>query len=263
MMTEQLIVGSTAMNYWFPEFNRTPKDLDIMVKGPTKLKKSDRVKTEYLHCPLIFDLVKETLMGLKIEFLHPRGLLLLKASSIFWRQDVIDKDLWDIHFLVKNGLRIEIEDFYKMYDFWTSLHGPNKRSDLTLSADEFFDNAINNEDVDHDYLHVLLCDPPAYQKILKDGCEVETCPNKFESLPHKEKLEIIQQEVMVMASERFKGLPYRAKYGRMLKKFLLSHCPLWSVPFMLENWAELSNCPFNFMELLNKKLASQGKKELP
>ncbi len=255
---KSIIIGSNAMKLWFSDFNREPKDIDIMydselIKGKFKVnlhlpKESTNKKIEYLQCDLV------SLLDDYNGFITPESLLTLKMSHIFWDIN-FDKHMWDIQFLIKKGVKYNNDIFLQLYQYWNTYHGRNKRSDLKMSAEDFFDNALKCPH-DHDYLHTLINITPTYTKVLRDGCEVEPDENKFNSFSHEDKINLVKEEIYVMAYERYYDMGYRHAYGKMLKKFLLSHAPLWEALFVIENWIELNNPKqiINFKEIINGKL---------
>ena len=241
-----VIIGSTAIKHYYPDFNREPKDLDIVTENVLQ---SDS-KTEYLRNDVLIQYLKDN--GLNQVYLSPDLLLTLKSSHIFWNIN-FDKHMYDIQFLLKKGNKINIDLFYKLYKHWNVVHGLNKRSNLDMSADKFFDNAVKCEH-NHDYLHTLLNPIPTYLKVLKAGAEIDVSETKFNTLNHKEKCDLVREEVMVMAYERMFSKDYRINYHRMLKKFLMNHAPMWEAIFIIENWIELHKPEINFINKINNQL---------
>lgn len=256
-----ILIGSKAIRHYFPEFPREPKDKDYIIyeyqkfdEFPEVNQPSDGTRIEYLKNKVISDRYK----GTGKDIIDLNDLCTLKASHLMWNINW-EKHNWDLQFLLKQGCKINHKLFYELYEFWNVYHSKNKRSDLKMSKEEFFTNAINYDEAEHDYLHTLINPVPTYTKVLKDGCEVELDETKFHNLSYDDKLEFVRQEVYVMSYERYKHLNYREAYGRMLKKFILSHCPIWALIFLLENYVTLHKAPYNFMEKINEGLMKTGK----
>lgn len=253
-----IIIGSTAIKFWYPDFKREPKDLDlILYKGeeiPKEfLEKYNKIET--LSNPILLQFCKNNLFQIS-PYLNPDILYTLKMSHMFWDINW-EKHMFDIQFLYKKGCRLKSDLFHDLYKFWNEYHGKNKRSDLKMSAEDFFDNAIVSN-IPHDDLHEILVQHeyftnfvPTYKQVLKDGCEVEVCENKFQNLNHDEKCNLVIEEVMIMAYERY-NMNYRFAYSKMLKKFIINHAPIWEAIFIIENYIELHKCPFDFIKFLNK-----------
>jgi hypothetical protein len=249
----KLIIGSSAIKYHFPHFRREPKDLDYAVDNETVDKSKEGSKIdgkiiEYLYNPIIFKYINED-----CEYANPSIILTLKMSHISWNVN-FKKHMFDIQFLLDNGVIYHKELYDELYNFWMNLKGREgkyRRSDLTISSDEFFDNGIES---DHDYLHLLLKDIPTYTKILKDGCEVEPSEYKFNLLSHNEKISVIEEEVMVMAYERFRDKQYRVAYEQMLEKYVTGHAPIWQLLFIIENYKILRIPSFNYYKKIESNL---------
>lgn len=252
-----ILIGSKRLKQLYPEFNREPKDEDWVV-GDNSLKGSKAV--EFLYNPVLIKYCEDN----NLKEVNGDILYTLKLShTVGWRleNNSWDKHVWDITFLKDQGCNIIWSLFYDLHKFWESIHGVNKRSDLDMSAEEFFDNALENGHK-HDYYHTLLNPIPTYLKVLEDGHEVLVSEKKFNNLSFEDKCNLVYEEVMCMSAERYKGLGYRFRYGRMLNKFILNHAPLWEAIFILENYKILSRAPYNFMEKINSQLREFGELEL-
>lgn len=251
-----MIIGSTAIRYHFPDFPREPKDVDV-IKG-SKFNDYFPIdfKREYLENPILLEYCKDE------DFLNKDSLYTLKISHVFWdlENGSWDKHIWDIQWLKQKGCKFIPDLFYQLYDYWNIVHGKNKRSDLDMEADEFFDNAVNFP-INHDYLHELLVrhpyfcgEPPTYKKILKDGAQVDVSEEKYNSLTELEKFNLVFEEVAVMSFERFNKLHYKKAFGRMLKKFIISHAPIWESVWIIQNHKELLiNIPFDYFTHLKQQ----------
>ena len=232
-----VLIGSQAIKHYFPDFPREPKDYDYIVKEVPKVQ---HINTEYLRNPVLEDY--------PLDILEPDYILTLKASHLFWDINW-DKHMFDTQFLLKKGCTINRRLFFQLYEHWNNYHGKNKRSNLSMSASDFFDNAVKCE-YDHDFLHTLINPQPTYIKVLKDGAEVELDEEKFNKLSHKEKCDLASEEIMVMGWERFNRLNYMSAYSRMMKKFIMGHAPMWLALFIIENYVELHKPKFNFYKLI-------------
>lgn len=235
------LIGSRAIRHFFPEFKREG-DWDYIVDVKPEWTPGC-VNVEYHLNPVFKDYEYRIMM--------PNDLYTLKIShAIGWDLNW-DKHVYDIQFLKSKGCQLNKELFDKLYAYWNTIHEPNKRSKLDMTAEDFFDNAVDCEH-NHDFLHTLLNPTPTYTKVLIG--EVEVGEEKFNLLTHSEKCALVQEEVCIMAAERYKGLGWKHRYGRMLKKFILNHAPIWEAIFILENFVELHSAPYNFMEEINSKL---------
>ena len=231
-----LIIGSTALKHWFPDFPRKPKDLDVIGE-----KFVSEEKIEFLKNPVLFNYCSYR------GFVKPNDLYTLKMShAVGWNINW-DKHVFDIQFLKRKGCTIDKELFILLYDYWNTLHGINKRSDLNMSSKDFFDNALKLEH-SHDFLHTLINKIPTFTKVLKG--EVEVCEDKFNSLSKDDKCNLVVEEVMIMAFERYKDLGFQQAYSIMLRKFIISHAPIWEAIFILENYIELHKPRFDYFKTI-------------
>ncbi len=244
-----MIIGSSAIKYYFPDFPRVPKDLDIVGKG------NSSKEVEYLDNPILLNYCND-------EYLRPDYIYTLKISHLFWNINW-EKHIWDVAWLKEKGCKFNKELFDLLYPYWNYVHGKNKRSDLKMSSDKFFDNAITFP-IPHDTIHEVLIkhewfknqDKPTYSKILCDGAEVEVSEDKWNLLTDWEKDNLVFEEVAVMSIEnRFpKEWYYKRKYSAMLKKFIISHAPIWEAIYIIENHKRLVNPFFNYEQFLNNNL---------
>lgn len=238
----QIIIGSIAIKHYFPDFPREPKDLDIAVSSIKGYRSTTNV--EYLENPILCKYSSA-------KYLEPNFLLTLKMSHLSWNINW-EKHMWDVQFLLDKGVKYVPELFDELYEFWNVFHGKNVRSDLKMTKDEFFDNAL--KEFDHDYLHTLINPVPTYLSMLADGQEVDICPKKFEVASEEDKKNLITEEVCSMAFERFNDKHYRVAYDLMMKKYIISHVPLFVFPYLIKNYRELHKPKYDFIKDIRSKL---------
>lgn len=235
---KKIIIGSSAIQHWYPDFNRTPKDLDYAVNEDVK---SGTPNIEYLYNPIIFKYLKP-------ESIYCNSLILLnlKISHLFWDINW-DKHMWDTQFLLKKGNYILPTVISEFREFWEEYLPKIHRSNLQMTKDEFFTNAVNKDVNEHDNLHAKLVDNPAYKKILKDGCDVELDEYKWELLSFDEKCDVVYEETSVMAFERYNPKMYwKRAFNRQLKDNIIKHFPFYIALFAIENYIQLSNPQLNY-----------------
>jgi hypothetical protein len=232
-----ILIGSHAIKHYFPDFPREPKDKDYIIYEYQYFNFTSTREMEYLKNKVISDLYLNT----KKDIIDINHLYTLKISHLFWDINW-SKHMFDVQFLKKKGCTLDKNLFFELYYFWNNYHIKNKRSDLKMSAEDFFDNSIKCE-YEHDYLHTILNPIPIYTKILKG--EVDVCENKFNNLSYEDKLNLVIEEVAVMSYERYRHLDYRIAYSKMLKKFIINHAPLWEALFIIDNYIALHKINFN------------------
>ena len=239
-----LIIGSTAIKNYFPDFNRTPKDLDYAVEDSTEFRNANGV--EYLSNPIILKHQKE-------GFLSPDLMLSLKISHLFHDINWY-KHIYDVQFLLSKGIKYNKELINELITFWNSTHKKIRKSNLMLTKKDFFDNAVNEDTEQHDFLHTLINPIPMYTLLLKDGAEVELDESKWHNMSNEDKRKVVFEETAVMSWERYKNNHWREAYKIQLKDNIIKHFPPYIAMFAIENYRTLETPSINYRELINKKL---------
>lgn len=242
----KVLIGSSAAIKLFEDWPRQAKDVDWAVNDK-EIKSGDK-SIEYLYNPVLINWIGN-------REINRDELYTLKVSHIFWKleNNSFEKHLYDIVWMSERGCKLIKPLFEELYQFWNEFHGKNKRSDLSMTSEEFFDNALDCPH-SHDWMHTLLNPSPTYLKVLKNGCEVEVCENKFNALSEQEKADLVWEEVALMSFERQFHKDYRTSYGRMLRKFLREHAPIWEAIWMLENWKLIYKPRFDYFKHLEQKI---------
>ena len=227
---QKTLIGSKALLHWYPDLGREPSDTDYAVSEEVIIK---TIGVEYLYNP-IFKQFNNSIAT-------PEQLLALKVSHLFWETNW-DKHMWDVQFLLTKGNKLNLELYRQFREFFEDFLPKVRRSALNQTKEEFFTNAVNEDVDEHDKLHLLLADVPAYTKILKDGCEVEVDFDKFENLSFEEKLDVVIEETCVMGTERYSGkIPWYKAYGIQLKQNIIKHFPEPIALFAIHNYKQLLN----------------------
>ena len=239
-----LVIGSTAIKNYFPDFNRTPKDLDYAVEDSTKFKNGNGI--EYLSNPIILKRQNE-------GYLKPNLMLSLKISHLFHDINWF-KHIYDVQFLLSKGIDYDKNLVNELIPFWNDTHKKIRRSNLGLNKEDFFDNAVNEDTDQHDYLHTLINPIPMYTLLLKDGAEVELDESKWDNLSYEGKCDVVFEETAVMAWERYKENHWREAFKIQLKDNIIKHFPSYIAMFAIENYRTLERPKFNYRELINSKL---------
>lgn len=239
---KNLIIGSTAIKHYYPDFPREPKDIDIIV-----LEKQKRDgETEYLQNPIILKYQKD-------GYLKPELMTSLKVSHLLWDINW-EKHMFDLQFLLYKGHNWDLNIVRELREYWHEVLPKVRRSKLEQSKEEFFTNNVNMDTNEHDYLHTLIAKIPAYTKILKDSCEVELDENKWNTLSFEEKCDVVQEEAYVMAYERWKHLNYRIGYKRQLVQNIQKHYPEFIAFFAIQNYIKLEKPKFNYLKKIENEL---------
>lgn len=239
-----LIIGSTAIKHYYPHFKRSPKDLDYVVEDRKKYKREEGV--EYLENPIILKHQKD-------GYLSPSLLTSLKVSHLLWDINW-EKHLFDLQFLLSEGNTWDLDLVRELRVYWESALPKVRRSKLEMTKEDFFTNGVNKDTNEHDYLHTLLVEIPAYTKILKDGCEVELDEDKWDALSFEEKSDVVFEESAVMDFERRPKLNFREGYRIQLKENIQKHFPEYISLWAIKNYIKLERPKFNYKIKIENEL---------
>jgi hypothetical protein len=242
-----ILIGSAAIRHHFPSFQREPKDIDyILRKGEVPSDSQGGVRIEYHRNEVIDECFpKDGEQVLPANMLYTLKVSHASGWDINW-----EKHMWDIQWMKARGCVLYTELFYRLREQWNVVCGANRRSDLGMSAEAFFTNAMANSRL-HDTLHTILNPSPVYLSVLKDGHEVDVSEEKFNKLSFNDKCALVREEVEIMAYERYRHMDFRAAYSQMLKKFIISHCPVWEAVFIIENHVLLHKPTRDYFQILD------------
>lgn len=240
-------IGSQAIKILFPDF-REPQDRDFLI--PSHMEKPGNfMGCEFYQIPAL------DYVALSGRNLNADELLTLKMSHLFWDINW-EKHIMDVTFLKSKGAKIIDHLFEELYQFWCDTHGTPRRADLSLTKDEFFDNAIMKYgELEHDDLHKIINPIPTYTKILIEPNGVEVSEEKYNLLTHQERLELVREECYVMAYERLSGRRWQSSYKWMVKQMVLKHAPWYEALFIINNYDELKKPVYNFKEKLDYEIS--------
>jgi hypothetical protein len=230
------LIGSHAMCYYFDDFTRAPKDLDYLAEEELLTK-----EVEYLVIPPLNKYLDCQVLPVDI-------LLTLKMSHLFWDINWA-KHMFDVQFLLGRGVLYKRKLLDELVEYWKSKGYHQKKSNLTLTSEEFFTNSLK---WNHDRLHELLNPNPRYKAILVGDGTVNISEEKFNSLSYEEQIATVQEEVYVMAFER-SNQDYRTSYIQMLNKFIIAHAPYWLGIWMIVNYLPLRQI-FNYRQFMQNKI---------
>lgn len=239
-----LLIGSKAIKHFYPDFSRTPHDTDYIVEDSSKHQKEKNV--EFLENPILFKMQSEGIINMDT-------LLSLKISHMFW-DNMWEKHLFDIQFLLKKGHKYDLDLVNEFRAHWNEVLPKVRRSMLAQSKEDFFNNAVNEDSDEHDYLHTLINEIPMYTLLLKEGSEVELDESNWHKMSFEQKCEVVREETYVMAWERYKDIDYRVAFKRQLKDNIIKHFPSYIAIFAIENYIKLERPAINYKNVINSKL---------
>lgn len=235
---KSLIVGSTAIKHWYPDFKREPKDLDLI--DPETAKSSKDV--ERLWIPEFQDLLD---INNDEKYCDPDILLTLKLSHLGW--DILwEKHVADVEFLFSKGCVPDQNLYNYLVKGWIKKHGKKWASLKGKDSNTFFEDAVRRK-YNHDSIHdaVAVYDKPLYESLLYEGV---SCSEKgFNLLSDQDKILLVKEEVWVTALERYIipadfNCSFTSAYQKSLKKLATTMSSGWFKWFILSNIHILRRC---------------------
>lgn len=208
--TQEIIIGTSALLYHGIKLRGDKaKDNDILFlgnRGERDKKENDDV-VEFHNEDLFNELLSNFSSFDKDSnkyYLNPVGVLTLKMShlgyDIFWNKHYIDC------FKLKNHFDISFDEdlLDKLISYWDENREEKRRLSLMKSSKSFFDDNVVKV-IHHDIIHEYVAHPnkPVYKENLKDGQEVQIDMNKFFAMPIERQVKQLQEEMHVIAIERW------------------------------------------------------------
>ena len=229
-MKHNLIFGSTALKYWYPDFNRTPNDLDYISKEGKSIKGVEYHWTEGFQ--YILDNNKDDIY-VDADFLYT-----IKMShacyDVRW-----EKTMYDIRFLKSKGCKVDEMLFKILLKDWELIHG-EKKIKLKGSPDQFFTEKVSRK-YNHDELHhkVMFYDRPMHERIRPDINDVKTSKKLWDTLSQEDKLKCALEESYVFAIERYFNLPPKIALSKAIKHLIVSSTKGYFNYFIIDNFFEM------------------------
>lgn len=215
---KQLIFGSTAIKFWFPQYTKIPKDLDYIIECIPKNKEPN---TEYYK-----NNATDYILSINTHDTYVDADLLytIKVSHLAWepKNGKWFKHVSDVIFLQKMGCKLNHEVYQMLYKEWEILHGSKSHISLNKATEMFFKDGVRRQ-YDHDWLHdyFKVSVVPAYTRALVSDNSPLMSETKFNTLPHYYQLLCGIEEMFVISYERGITLPdaYKALVTKLSKGF--------------------------------------------
>lgn len=229
----KLIYWSTAIKYWFPDFDREPKDLDIISNEWNKNSKW----IEYYRIDEFDYLVNNN-----SEYVEPNILYTIKLSHLSYDINW-NKHMRDVIFLKSKWCKIDIIFYNILVKVWSRIHWV-KHIKMKVDNSEFFKWNIKRK-YNHDWLHEQFAfyDRPLNEKIREDLNSPLCSKILWNNLSYEDKLKCATEELYVLTAERYifidKPLPLKFAKTKMLKQMITSTTSWWFNLFLKENFMEL------------------------
>lgn len=242
----KLIIGSTAAKLHYPDFPRSPKDLDVFA-GPSQ---HIPVEDAFWH-PKFGQWLDEDCDS---RYATPTELRTIKLSHAAWeiRGSSWFKHMDDYWFLTTKGAGLDETLYNMLYSVWEERYG-KKVIDLNYDKAAFFDDAVARK-YDHDSVHrSVACEVghPEYEKYL-DG-EVKIDMKKVWAAGFTSQMILFGEEIAATALERYvipsdyTCSPLGA-WRKALRKTVTSLTKGKSSQFIAMNYGSFRNPLFDYVE---------------
>jgi hypothetical protein len=245
-----MIIGSTAIKHWFPDFNRDPKDLDSLTQE--KISHQDN----HWHDGFI-EILK---INSDEMYLDPDLLYTLKISHLSYPINW-DKHMKDAIFLKSKGCVLNHDVYCILMDVWEDVHskkfGSKKRITLNEQNDTFFKDTVKRQ-YDHDWLHEQFAfyDRPLHERIRKNIDSPLPSKELWDKLSHDDKLKCALEESYVIAFERFidGNIPSSMAHIKAVKHLITNMTKGWFNLFLKENFKEIISYDKSRFSMLVKSI---------
>lgn len=238
-----IVIGTTALaehGMWI----RQPDDVDVV--APYNVPGKDTIVLP----KSILDLIPE-----ECGYATPDAVYTIKCSHLGW--DIKwKKHKKDVLTLRHKGCRIIPVLYEALVTHWKEVNGNKDFLDMYKTKEEFFNDAVPKV-IEHDILHKIVSYPykPIYLDLHEDRQEVAIDKAKFNKLPLWKQLKMFQEEIAVIAVERWLINPMcKNKYhwiqawDRALHKTVVALTKNWMTDFMLEHLHTLSKPQYNLFK---------------
>lgn len=210
-MNNWRISGSVAMRHWWSD-SPLPKDIDLLTKASFKSSNLSEcfVDASWHDCAEYILQINEDKV-----FLDKDILFTLKVSHANW--DIKwDKTMHHINFMMHKKCKVNEELYKKLIITWNNIHG-KKQVNLNKTVEDFFNNYVKRE-IDHEKLHELIMfnDRPLHEKIRPNLNNAFVSKELFYNLDKEQQLEVMMEEALVIAIERFGALKDKNNSTQMI-----------------------------------------------
>lgn len=245
-----VLIGSTAMRFWFPSSFREPKDEDYLCSlSRTHIGSADIFWDDRLEA-------YEWATGGFTSPATPDELLTIKTSHAYWElpNGSWNKHMWDLVYLQDKGAKV-VEPLHDLLrKVWAEKHG-KKKVDLSKDAANFFKDAVRRK-YDHDSLHasVAYYDAPLYERLVAPGATVAMDMGLLKAMDHDTRTKLFREEVYATALERI-VIPrdYRcspgAAYAWALRRTITSLTKGWSARWLVDNYKEMCRADVDYVKV--------------
>lgn len=266
-MTNLMLIGSRAMQYWYPSVPLVKEDTDFDILGAPGANMPDLSATnqrierhttlQLNNLDVLHDLGRSgeriAIGGYSVEVCRLEMLCMIKRSHLH-RPHKFARNMW-LYQQFPADLRAEVADLVDGKNFLS------KRIKLTKDAygdrvpslnqtnEDFFDDAVTKHFV-HDDLHIEMAhyDQPLYER-MKINKSLARCERHlWDKFDREDKLKCVLEECYVIGLERFiipskivgeEHMPCKFAALKALDKVCTTLCSGWFRDFAIDNYVAL------------------------
>jgi hypothetical protein len=232
-----LIYGSQAIKHWYPDYDREPRDTDIITDDVSFLNNSSPNRKEEFYWTNAFEYL---IYNKDNKYVDPNLLYTIKVSHAAWDINWT-KTMKDIEFLQSKGCKLDTEFYNLLYSDWEKLHG-KKKVKMDVENKEFFTETITRK-YNHEELHkhFMFYDRPLNERIRPDLNSPLCSKKMWNKLHYVNKIKCALEEIFVLATERYivNGVPSKTARVKTLKQMITSSTSGWFNLFLVENFSKL------------------------
>ena len=249
-MDKHLLIGSRALNYWFPEHKIRPEtDWDVITHSD--LYGIEKHDPDFLNNKAFEQFTCNThrvlYRGYWLHVVNPGGLAIIKRSHL-WRNIGFDKHITQYCKYLRQYNVLE-HPLLRERTEMTRVAFPQQHPKLNVSVPEFFDDYVTKK-YDHDWLHTLVAHEttPLYKQMQTDPESAWCDKSLWDGFTYQQKVNCVSEEVYVIAIERFlvpSDWNYSPKvaYHKALNKVCTTLCSGWFRDFAIDNYEQIyDNC---------------------
>ncbi len=204
-------------------------------------------------------------LGIAYRVAHPNTLYLLKKSHIIFNIH------WDKNILDYLFLKEKCNPEYALFGWrqealrlrFNEVKSRIKSKEINFKQDnsEFFKKSEKfvNRVVEHDSLHYATCfyDKPLFLSAKDDVTKAELSKEKIRQMSHLHKIQMIQEEAMALALERYiipcmlakQTYNARSAYRKIAAKMVHNYLPYFLRYFAADNFMEILDLKVDYVQL--------------
>lgn len=234
----KVVIGSTALSYHGINLRPKPSDFDLWITEDEPFQPQSDYHVMSREIMKMVECTRDN----GVLYATPNSIATIKMSHLAWDNYAWSKHKWD-YLNLKNNHNCEVDEELRLalIEFWKKDLGNKDFLSLDQNTKDFFTDNVEYE-FDHDDLHYLVANGyPLYIKCLKEESEVLIDKYKFFAMPKDLQLRMFQEEITVIALERYilneknEINSFVHAWNLALRKTITNLTKGWASQFIIEN----------------------------